>query len=184
MHVGSKQQWKCLLSHYITVGLKHHFSISNVALRSKRMFLLEGSVFPCYSLPDGLHITQKFWQETASILSLSYTHAHTHAPIFCAINYRCMSCHVVTYPGVWIICSLCIYIYKWEHGSSVIQAPCYKPEGRGLETLWDECIFLSLPNPSRQRPDRFRNDELLPLISDHNFIPYRNLKMRLPERSR
>jgi hypothetical protein len=38
-------------------------------------------------------------------------------------------------------------------GSVVLNALCYKPEGRGFETLRGELIFFNLPNPSsRTRP--------------------------------
>jgi hypothetical protein len=40
---------------------------------------------------------------------------------------------------------LIIYIlyrcYVGACGSVVVKALCYKPEGRGFETLWDELIF-------------------------------------------
>jgi hypothetical protein len=35
---------------------------------------------------------------------------------------------------------------KGAHGSVVIKALCYKPEGRRFDTRWGE--FLNLPNPS------------------------------------
>jgi hypothetical protein len=46
------------------------------------------------------------------------------------------------------------YIYCLKNaarGSVVVKALCFKPEGRGFDTLWGE--FLNLPNPSgRTRP--------------------------------
>jgi hypothetical protein len=33
-------------------------------------------------------------------------------------------------------------------GSVVVMALCYKPEGRGLKTQWDEIFFFNLPNLS------------------------------------
>jgi hypothetical protein len=30
------------------------------------------------------------------------------------------------------------------HGSVVVKAPCYMPEGRGFDTRWGEWIFFSI----------------------------------------
>jgi hypothetical protein len=45
----------------------------------------------------------------------------------------------------------CICIWGGARDSLVVKALGYKPEDRGVETLWDE--FLNVPNPSgRTRP--------------------------------
>jgi hypothetical protein len=36
--------------------------------------------------------------------------------------------------------------FHWE--DVVVEAISYKPEGSGIETLWDELIFFNLPNHS------------------------------------
>jgi hypothetical protein len=41
---------------------------------------------------------------------------------------------------------VCIYLFNTSHGSVVVKAQGYKPEGRGLETWWGE--ILNLPDPS------------------------------------
>jgi hypothetical protein len=45
----------------------------------------------------------------------------------------------------------CNRFFIGARGSVVVEALCYKPEGRGIDTRWGE--FLNLPNPSvRTRP--------------------------------
>jgi hypothetical protein len=41
-----------------------------------------------------------------------------------------------------------VYQYQiiWDTFTVVVNALCYKPEGRGFDTRWGE--FLNLPNPS------------------------------------
>jgi hypothetical protein len=39
-----------------------------------------------------------------------------------------------------------MYVSQGARGNVVVKALCYKPEGRGFETLWGE--FLNLPYPS------------------------------------
>jgi hypothetical protein len=57
---------------------------------------------------------------------------------------------------IWLLMcrlfSFFVYIsFKAARGGVVVKALCYKPEGRGFETLWGE--FLNLPNPSgRTKP--------------------------------
>jgi hypothetical protein len=36
---------------------------------------------------------------------------------------------------------------RGARGSVVVEALCYKPEGRGFETRCDELIFFNIPNP-------------------------------------
>jgi hypothetical protein len=60
--------------------------------------------------------------------------------------------HVVMYPDLqsrWTSPPqnfLLLLILVRAHGSAVVNALCFKPEGRGFDTRWGE--FLNLPNPS------------------------------------
>jgi hypothetical protein len=54
---------------------------------------------------------------------------------------------------------------KWARSSVVYKALNYKPEGRGFETRWGECIFFNLPNP----PTRTRPRSSLSL--HHKWVP-------------
>jgi hypothetical protein len=50
----------------------------------------------------------------------------------------------------WVHFSNILTIFV-AHGSVVVKALCYKPDGRGFDTRWGD--FLNLPNPSgRTRP--------------------------------
>jgi hypothetical protein len=41
-----------------------------------------------------------------------------------------------------------LFVCIWARGSVVVKALCYKPEGRGFDTLGGELIFFNLPNLS------------------------------------
>jgi hypothetical protein len=39
--------------------------------------------------------------------------------------------------------------FEWRHAvACLVEALCYKPEGRGFDSLWSHCIFFNLPNSS------------------------------------
>jgi hypothetical protein len=57
-----------------------------------------------------------------------------------------------THPGIMLLDDYDHYDYnEGVCGSIVVKALCYKPDGRGFDTRWDE--FLNVSNPSgRTRP--------------------------------
>jgi hypothetical protein len=71
-------------------------------------------------------------------------------------NSKRETCILITTVSIsgMLVCrsGLLHYVILWgERGSVVVKALCYKPEGRGFDSQWDE--ILNLPNPSgRTRP--------------------------------
>jgi hypothetical protein len=74
------------------------------------------------------------------------THTHTHIYIYCIDVYAWIRCKTADSRGQRVLITyLDLALNDW---GQVVKALCYKPEGRGLETLrgeWISSIYLILP---------------------------------------
>jgi hypothetical protein len=99
------------------------------------------------------HMTRAIENSSRDCSSLSSTLRET-APTLWEVNARGIVTNVLSrFFLVFLVLShnfrVSTSTVKGARCSVVVKVLCYKPEGRGFKTRWNEWIFFSLPNPCR-----------------------------------